>query len=227
MILLLFDIDGTLVQEHPRMLDPYVDALGPEIKVGIEERFVPLSGQTDHVILRRVLRNSSQIEEPHQWQRVLDRYHEHLTSNLQRYPRAFVPGATEFVRTLAKRNVGLGLATGNTRAAARAKLGESLFSLFAAGGFAEHGPERASILATAIESSVSVYGRRFDPTVYFADTPSDIEAAKAVGALSVAVAAGSYSKDALRTAQPSLMIDSFEELSTVDGFLDRLPHLAE
>ena len=225
MILCLFDIDGTILQEHPRMLEPYVDAIAEGVEVDTEQGSIPLSGKTDHVILSRLLQSRTNTNHLEGWQRTLDRYHNHLAANLQRYPRSFVPGAIGFIRGLASRNVGLGLATGNTRVAARAKLGDEIFDLFPAGGFAEHGPERASILAAAMDSSFSASGCRFDTTVYFADTPSDIEAARAIGALSIAVAAGSYTKDALKTARPSFIIDSFEELSRVEVLLDCLPHL--
>jgi phosphoglycolate phosphatase-like HAD superfamily hydrolase len=58
-----------------------------------------------------------------------------------------------------------------------------------------------------------MHGRDIEPSdvIVVGDTPLDVEAAEAVGAISLAVASGNYSVDELRRSGADLVLASLEE----------------
>jgi phosphoglycolate phosphatase-like HAD superfamily hydrolase len=147
-------------------------------------------------------------------------YHRHLEAHLALHPRTPVPGARQFLGTLLHANTCLGLATGNTSTAASLKLKSAeMGKIFKCGAYAGHGPERSSILRSAIQDCQTTFEQEFDSIVYFGDTPSDIAAARDLGAVGIGVAAGTCSRDELAGARPELLISSFEETDLLSNFL--------
>ncbi len=99
-------------------------------------------------------------------------------------------------------DVRLGLATGNFREGAELKLSHyGLWRFFDDGAFGEDGEERAELVAAAI-SRMSDGGGELDRSAVYVigDTVYDIEAAKANGAIAVAVNTGGTTADRLRAA---------------------------
>jgi phosphoglycolate phosphatase-like HAD superfamily hydrolase len=108
----------------------------------------------------------------------------------------------------------MGVVTGALEAAAHIKLARGgLNGFFAFGGYGSDSPERDELTRRAIDRASGAIGRRIDAkSVYVVgDTPKDIQAAHAVGAVGVGVASGKYSVDDLRAANADISLDSLEE----------------
>jgi phosphoglycolate phosphatase len=87
--------------------------------------------------------------------------------------------------------------------AARVKLSRAdLNRFFVFGGYGSDSDDRAMLTQAAIDKAQLLHGHDVTPDRVFVvgDTPLDVEAAKAVDAVSVAVASGKFSEGQLRAA---------------------------
>jgi phosphoglycolate phosphatase-like HAD superfamily hydrolase len=130
-------------------------------------------------------------------------------------------GAPELLERLAHAGYPLGLVTGGTEATAHMKLARAhLNHWFHFGGYGSDSPDRATLTRRAIERGGTVTGRHLDPArvLVVGDTPLDIEAAHAAGAVGVGVASGHYDEDALRKAGADAVLRSLRDpLPGVEG----------
>jgi phosphoglycolate phosphatase len=182
---------------------------------------VPMAGRTDTWIVRemtRVYGVTSSDED-------LKRFHDVYISNLQREielpgPRKGVlPGVRPVLDALAARgDAHLALLTGNFSAGARIKLEHfDLWRYFPHGAFAEDAPDRNSLYGRAVQRVEANGLKSFSSheVVVVGDTPHDIEVARVAGARSVAVATGSYSREALLQAGADVALDDLSDLDEV------------
>jgi phosphoglycolate phosphatase len=108
----------------------------------------------------------------------------------------------------------LGLVTGNIEGAARIKIERAnLNPYFAFGGYGTDSADRAELTLAAIARAETMQGAAIERSTIavVGDTPRDVEAAKAVGAVSVAVATGDYSVDQLRETGADHVLRNFAE----------------
>jgi phosphoglycolate phosphatase len=114
-----------------------------------------------------------------------------------------MPGVIRTLEHLAGGGVLLGLVTGNIEGAARIKIDRAhLNPYFAFGGYGTDSADRADLTRAAIARASTMHGTELDPATVLVvgDTPRDVAAAHAVGAVSVAVATGEYSVERLAGA---------------------------
>jgi|KBSSwiStaDraftv2_1062776.scaffolds.fasta_scaffold06243_7 phosphoglycolate phosphatase-like HAD superfamily hydrolase len=120
--------------------------------------------------------------------------------------RRVLPGVAPLLASLARRDdVVLGLVTGNIEEGARAKLHAfGLNHYFADGGFSSDHPERGEIARIAHQKMSRRAGFRFprESVVVVGDTELDVACAHGNGFRSIAVASGSTSYEHLAQAQP-------------------------
>jgi phosphoglycolate phosphatase-like HAD superfamily hydrolase len=81
------------------------------------------------------------------------------------------------------------------------------------GGYGSDSTDRAELTRCAIERAGRILGQRLDPQriLVVGDTPKDIEAARAVEAVTVGVASGSYGEAELRKAGADYVLASLPE----------------
>lgn len=210
-VLLLFDIDGTLLLEayvaHRESLHA---ALGTVYGLrDLEEgATAPAAGRTDGEIAREILLQRGVSAE-----RIDDRAEKFRDACAREYARRcppdlsdFVaPGVTELLEALAGREgFRLSLLTGNFEPIARLKLARAGLGRYfpqGQGGFGSDSEDRAVLPAIARRRA----GTKDEPwlrnrTVVIGDTPRDIACAKADGVRCLAVATGPYPADELRSA---------------------------
>jgi phosphoglycolate phosphatase-like HAD superfamily hydrolase len=156
-------------------------------------------------------------------------YLEYLVEEIEKTKEKYqiLPGAMEIASvSAASGRCAVGLATGNVEKGARLKLDPAgLNGAFAFGGFGSDAMTRAELIRYAIDRgqapAARVVGRRFlrREILVIGDTELDVEAARAVGALSVGVLAGSTKPEALEAAKPDLLVSSLAapELWTAIG----------
>jgi phosphoglycolate phosphatase-like HAD superfamily hydrolase len=209
--LLLFDIDGTLVNAGGagrRALEAALEAhLGGAVKR--EEPWLAhlkLDGMTDRLIVREAMLAVGHPFDDALCDRVLDTYADHLEHEIRAPGYQVLPGVRELLPALHGRGAVFGLCTGNIARGARIKLAQGgLDRWFGFGdadvqGFAADGEARELIVAAALRRAAARLGRPVDPAeaLVIGDTPRDIAGAHAVGCPALAVATGRFDEAALR-----------------------------
>ena len=212
-MLYLFDIDGTLILSGGAGARALERAFAARFAIERAMEGVELGGKTDPNIVEEVFvarlgraPSDSEIAE------ILDLYLPLLRAELAAAPRfRLMPSVLETLDHLAGlAGVRLGLATGNIRAGAQAKLERAgLWHRFELGGFACDHRDRHRLVARAIERAGAVAP---DQVVVVGDTPFDVAAARACGVKVLAVATGSVSREALAACEPDAVFDTLAEL---------------
>jgi phosphoglycolate phosphatase len=199
--LVCFDIDGTILTAS--------GAGRRAIQAALREIFGTIGpvdywfdGKTDRQIVRDLMRADgfSDAVIDARMDVLLSRYLEHLAAELGRPEhRPYVhPGVHELLDALAARkDVVLGLLTGNLEAGAQAKLGAVGIdpTRFLVGAYGSDHEDRPALPAIAIRRMREARGVDLpgDALVVIGDTPHDITCGRAVGARAIGVATGRYS----------------------------------
>jgi phosphoglycolate phosphatase-like HAD superfamily hydrolase len=218
-LLVLFDIDGTLIlsgRAGVRGLRRAFDRL-----YGMSDVVdgIPLSGRTDRAIVIEALEAIGRAPEDDEILRLRDVYCECLALEIVRpvtAPSGVLPGVVSLLDALdhgARAHVGL--LTGNFERGAAIKLGHfDLGSRFRFGAFGDDHVDRRDLVPVALEraraSGVDVPPP--DRVIVVGDTPLDVDCAKAHGARAVAVATGGCDRASLEASGADLVLDSLAEL---------------
>ena len=223
MHVLLFDIDGTLIDTCGSGLMAlqlaFGDLLGLPAPAAIDT-----CGRTDRGIVRQLFLDHGVPESPETWQRFLRLYSGHLAAHLPRRNGRVLPGVADLLQALALRSdIAVGLLTGNTPEGARIKLQHfGLDHHFPFGGFGEDHPERAAVAEAALAAARQQVNHQvvLDRVWVVGDTPHDIACARHIGARAVAVATGLHQRASLARQQPDLLLDSLEQVQPLLSLLE-------
>lgn len=223
MRLLLFDIDGTLVNTlgaGKAALRVAMQSVYGE--TGPIESF-DFHGRTDPAIVRGLLRSvgwpDAKIEKGFRstWEAyltALERELQERNGRLQTYP-----GVTELLDELdGDPRFAVGLVTGNMEGGASRKLeAAGLAGRFGFGAFGSDSERREDLPPIARVRAQSTYHRRFDMSaaVVVGDTPEDIRCARANGARVLAVATGRHSADELGEHAPDAVFGDLGDTSRI------------
>ena len=123
-------------------------------------------------------------------------------------------GVAETLERLTSAGLLLGLTTGGVEAAAHIKLARGdLNKYFPFGGYGSDSSDRAELTSKAIERAGVILGEPVNPdrVLVVGDTPLDVDAAHAVGAVAIGVASGSFDEDQLRAAGADYVLPSLRE----------------
>jgi phosphoglycolate phosphatase-like HAD superfamily hydrolase len=219
MIVLFWDIDGTLLTTGKAGVPAWEDAVREVTGRDFELASIRIAGMTDYQIAARTFEMLGLEPASDLLEQLVRRYEERLPLTLpQRQGRA-LPNVREILdATHGRRDVRSYLLTGNTRGGARAKLSHyGLWDYFPDGAFAQDTGDRASIAARALDLARRS-GPLSDERLYvIGDTPHDVHAANAIGARTIAVATGGYARAELEPHQPWRV---FDELPSPTDFLE-------
>ena len=221
-VLILFDIDGTLVLTG--------GAGGRAMSLAFEELFaipsafqgIPMAGRTDTWILAdAALVHGIPAHDP-RLARFPETYLRHLANELDQpsaLRKGLMPGVRELLEALAPRSdVYLALLTGNYEAGARLKLEYfDLWRYFSCGAFGDDAPHRNVLVPKALARVAECGGPAFAAAdaLVIGDTPLDVGCAAIVGARSLAVATGSHSVEELRTAGADIVVQDLSDTEEV------------
>ena len=219
----LFDIDGTLVLTGGagvRSLN-----LACEEAAGIREALtdIPIAGRTDLIILQDAIRNAGREPDDRLLADIKTRYVSILAREIEQPGhgvKAVMPGIRELLDALVlRRDVFLGLLTGNFADAARIKLEHfDLWRYFRYGAFGDDAVDRNALVPFALSRARAI-GLDAVPNghvIVVGDTPHDVACARAVAARPISVATGRYSAEQLREAGAEIV---FDDLSDTQAFL--------
>ncbi|GIW72977.1 MAG: hypothetical protein KatS3mg102_2519 [Planctomycetota bacterium] len=219
--LILFDIDGTLLDSRGAGRRALARALCEVVGTAHALAELPLAGRTDPEICRAVLETAGLPPErvAQALPRIFECYPRHLARELQGCPPRVLPGVQALLEAL-EHTAGavVGLLTGNVTAGARLKLGAAgLAHRFRFGAYGEEAPDRQGLLEVALGRAARTLGRQPAPSqvVVLGDTPRDVACARAGGARAVAVATGPYDLVALRACEPDHLFADLRETARV------------
>ena len=218
MRLILFDIDGTLLECGPQGRE-IMRAILQEVygATGSIDWF-DFAGRTDPGIVLDLLKDAGLGERD-----ILDRipevrakYAASLEERLDAGRMRLLPGVPEHLEALAQReDVVLGLVTGNWEPGARTKLSRfDLNRFFDFGAFGCDAVNRSDLPPVALERAERITGRRFRPeeTLIVGDTLHDVSCAKAHGIPVLAVATGRTTAETLREGGADRVVADLTEV---------------
>jgi phosphoglycolate phosphatase-like HAD superfamily hydrolase len=223
-MLLLFDIDGTLLRHMPpahrqALCDAALAIYGVRVDPAVMGR---TAGMTDTAIARRLLLaagvgdDTLQAGLPALYAAAAEAYTRHVPADLRLY---HTPHAVATLSWLAEQGAALGLVTGNIERIARTKLAAAgLDEYFRCGAFGDEAEAREALPPLALGRAREVFGRDFAPREVYVvgDTPSDIACGVASGLRTVGVATGpDHSLEHLSACAPDYLFADLSGLRTL------------
>lgn len=222
MRLILFDIDGTLIDSGGagvRALDLAMKEL-----FAVENAFqgISMAGKTDTQIIREGLMKHD-LSTDGTIDAVINAYLRYLAQEINNDRKHVKPGIYEILvelQTLS--NVGMGLLTGNLEKGARIKLEPfGLNEYFPSGAFGSDDENRNNLLPFAVKRFENIFQKKIEmgECIIVGDTPRDVECAHIYGAICIGVATGPYSYDVLVEAGADYVVQDLTGQSAVLQFL--------
>ena len=206
-VAVLFDIDGTLVRKTG---PDHRDALSVAVRrvFGAEATTdgIPVHGMLDPDILTVMLERIGIAEARSAMPQLQHAAEEHYLDACPDLRFAVCPGVHSLLARLQETQIPMALVTGNfTRIGWRKLEAAGLNRYFEFGAFAEMAQTRAGLAAIAARELGS-------PAQVFlvGDAPSDIEAAKANGFVSVSVHTGISTREELANLNPDYLLSSLD-----------------
>ena len=222
MRLVLFDIDGTLIDSG----GAGVRALNLAFKelFSLENGFegISMAGKTDTQIIKEGLSKHA-ITLDGTTGAVINAYLTHLRREIQNDRKQVKPGIYDVLEQLKLlQDLGLGLLTGNLETGARIKLEPfGLNEYFPSGAFGSDDEDRNNLLPIAVKrlEKLSRMEIEISECIVVGDTPRDVECAHMYGAICIGVATGPYSCDALIEAGADHVVPDLKDDNVVLQFL--------
>jgi phosphoglycolate phosphatase-like HAD superfamily hydrolase len=220
--LLLFDIDGTLVDSNRTGRIAVGRALDHVFGTAGAVTTYDFAGKTDRRIVRDLM--AAEGYTPAEIERRFPAFVERMAVEggaLFTPDRVRpCPGVLPLLMALEQRDDAvLGLLTGNVISTAPLKLQAAGIdpTIFRAGAYGSDRLDRNDLMPVALERVYDAVGQRFPPedVVILGDTPADIHCARAANARVVAVATGPVPYDVLRDHKPDHLFADFLEASAV------------
>ena len=231
--LLLFDIDGTLIDTEGAGLKA--------LEVGLFDAFpdrrgrpfppLDLGGATDGSVVAFLFDHFEVENDSFHREKFYQHYTAALKNSLKenssRGKGRILPGVRKLLASLSSHfpeHVSA-LLTGNAERGARIKLQHyELDEHFAFGAFGCDHPERNQLGPIAIQRAQKSTGRTFpsEEVIVIGDTPKDIACARACGAKVLAVSTGTVSHKELKKAEPDALLRDFSDLDETLSALEDL-----
>ena len=211
--MVLFDIDGTLLDTGGAGREAFIRGLEGVTGVRDELAYVSFAGNTDRNVLDQVMAARSLHLDEEDIRRIYACIAGELRDLLQAHPAREVVGAGAFLARLAAAGAVLGLVTGNIRACAHLKLESAgLDGFFGFGGFGDEHAERANIARTALAAAKAAgIDATEGGTCLVGDTPFDVAAGLALGLPVIGVASGKYGVQALLAAGAGVVATDYSD----------------
>ena len=210
--LLLFDLAWTLIYTGGAGVRALNSAFAELFGIPGAMKTITPDGKTDPAICREMIRVHLK-REPREGEveRLCRGYLDGLAREISDGPGYRVlPGVPELLETLSGRSDALlGLGTGNLEEGARIKLARAdLMRYFRFGGYGSDSEDRPTLLRTAVRRGEAIAGKAFasKDVVVIGDNARDVQAGRAIGATTLAVASGPMKAADLSAAGPDQLV---------------------
>lgn len=215
-IAILFDVDGCLISTGGAGTKAWRFAFDRLHGIPADIGQFTEGGMTDPTVGRLTfVRVIGREPTDREMARLLAAYLDRLGLEVERSPGYRVmPGVASQLPRLIDDGVLLGIVSGALEAAAHIKLARGgLNRFFCFGGYGSDSRDRSELTRLAIERAGRIHGHPLDAArlLVVGDTPRDIDAAHAAGAIAVGVATGKYSVEALCSAGADHVLSTLEE----------------
>ena len=219
MRLLLFDIDGTLVNTGGAGVESLKMTVRNRFRTEDDLRDIEIAGKTDRAIIRDILCKYQVDPTEENITSFAREYIDGLPLCLSRTRGRVLPGIQQVLERLKPQpHIVLALLTGNLQEGARLELQHyGLWDFFEFGAFADDHYDRNQLGAFARKRAQLKHGHDFDAADIdvIGDTNHDIACGKAFGARTIAVATGSWSRERLQGCAPDFWFDDFSDADDV------------
>lgn len=216
-VLVLFDIDGTLLDLHGAGRLAIARSLEHCFGWKTDLKSIRLAGATDHDLLHKISRDNGHTPTAEDERAFFERMPVELEAAMNVARLVLHPGVKPLLEKLsADPRCLLGLVTGNIESCAWFKL--RLFDLhdhFVLGAFGHEHGDRNEIARLALGRALARTGREFGKIFLIGDTPNDVRAAKTIGAKAIAVATGSFTHAELVATGADVVLDDLGDLDAV------------
>lgn len=218
MRLILFDIDGTLIDSGGAGIRSLNLALQELFNIENGFHGISMAGKTDSQIIREcLLKHGLALDGT--IPAVINAYLKNLRHEIVNDRKHLKPGIYEVLEKLhSMEDIALGLLTGNLEQGARIKLEPfSLNEYFPSGAFGNDNEDRNTLLPIAVKRFEEILQDSIEIStcIIVGDTPRDVECAHIFGAQCIGVATGPYSYGDLQEAGADLVL---HDLSNQDPF---------
>ncbi|MEI8140356.1 MAG: HAD-IIIA family hydrolase [bacterium] len=216
---ILFDIDGTLLDMRGVGVKSFVRSLKTIFDIEDDLSRISFAGSTDLDVLRQVMEHHKRTITAADF----DRFHAQLPIELEtavhQAELTLFPGVKALLEALsAAPGVILGLVTGNVESCAWIKLRQfDLHHHFVLGAFGNEHADRNEIARLAMKRVEARLrpGQTIQARFLIGDTPNDIAAAHAIDAVSIAVATGKFTVEALQKAGAMVVLPDLSDTNWI------------
>lgn len=222
-ILVLFDIDGTLLEVRGAGRRAFSRTIDHCFGWKNELKNIRFAGATDLDLFRKIAREHGHAPTAADEQKFCDRLTHELKIAIgeEGTPRTVFPGVPGLLEKLSgDPRCLLGLVTGNVESCAWIKLElVKLHEHFVLGAFGHEHADRIEIARLALRRAEEHAGRTFAKKFLIGDTPNDVKAARAIGATAIAVATGAFTREELLAANADLVVTDLGDRRALLSFL--------
>lgn len=222
-ILLLWDIDGTLIASGGAGMRALQVALKNVFGLEGSLADIDFAGRTDRWIIREVFRKFGLPATEENFARYFESYVAMLPGELVNPHAKVLPGVRDILQAAAAHGqIAQGLLTGNMRQGAQVKLAHhGLWEHFPFGAFADDSESRNDLGPHAVKRAQEHHRIEFASANVWVigDTPHDIACGKVIGARTLALATGGYTLEHLRTHAPTVVLENLADTATVLNLL--------
>lgn len=215
--LVLFDVDRTLIGRSQCHHDSFTHAFKNIYNVDADIRIINYGGMSDPDIAIQVLRKIGMKDDLifSKLDICMDKIVEYFLENVKRDRIPILPGVEGLLELLERKNVLLGLITGNLEPVAWGKLKSiNIDQYFKLGGFGSDNIDRTELVKFAVKKATNDFN--FNGTTFvIGDTPRDIKAGFEAGAKTIAVATGTYTKEELKGVNPDFTFENLENKNEI------------
>ena len=214
----LFDIDGTLLNSRDAVhYFAFQSAVRAELNIEASIEGVPVHGNTDVGILRAVLQRAGLKDDA--IDAAMPKIAAHMCAEVQQNHEQLrpelCPSILQLLSHLQKQGKLLGAASGNLEPIGWLKLEKAgLRPVFAFGSFSFPREFRADIFQHGVDLARQKLGQHASVTAV-GDTPSDIQAARAIGIPVITLATGIFSFNDLKAQSPDACLACATDLLTL------------
>jgi len=224
MKLILFDIDGILIQPGAVKVDYWKISIKKHFGLDVKKEEVYRSGKTDREILIELLQKKG-IQEPEKDKRFLLALNDLgniFSEAIKGTKLEKVPNVEKLIKRLLKEKQIIGLLTGNTEERAEVKLKNANFwKHFKVGAFGDKTKNRSELVKIALNDAKEKTGIQFkkEDVYIIGDTVRDIQCAKKTEVKSIAVATGPESIEELKKEKPTHLFKDFSNIEKIMSVL--------